>query len=117
MLDIATGVAILTYMNNTTATATRNGSKIVVTLPDGTLKILGGARAARAEVVIVTQFTGNGTFGTLGRIWREFECRADAAAGHNVAAVHMADTFRHRGAALPKLGADWSEVITVTDAA
>lgn len=98
-------------------TAIRTGGKITVTLPDGTTKTLGGARATRAEVVVVTQYTGNGRFGRLGRVWHEFECRANAAAGRSLAAGHMADTFRHRGATLPKLGADWSEVITVTDAA
>jgi hypothetical protein len=71
------------YMNTTTNTATarritKNGKIVVeITNPDGSTEIMGGARAERAEAVIVGQYSGE--FGALGLRADFAKAQAEAA--------------------------------------
>jgi hypothetical protein len=94
-------------MNTTTNTATARrittGSKthIEVTLPDGTIKTLGGKRAERATVVLVSKWWGVTT-----------ELRSDAAKAQDEARINLRGRVVHGQKADP---AEYSLVVEITD--
>ena len=92
---------------------TVNGKTIVTVTVNGETKRLGGARAARAEAVVVSAWTRPD--GTGFRM--EWNCRADAAAAQTEA--HRLETMtemRERGIRIPCTPAAWSIAVPVVNA-